>query len=572
VDNCPLRSNPDQYDCDNDGVGDVCTIAYCPEEASCDDCNFNDIPDACDIDDGYSEDINLNGTPDECEVIDSGIIFVDQTAVNGANDGSSWADAFIHLQDALAYASDTVNGVVAIWVADGTYWPDQGAGVTPGDRTASFVMVDGVSVFGGFSGFLGLQEQPGEFNLDDRTELTTLSGDIDRDGSLANNSYQVLRAGGNINGIMWDGFWIKDGHAEATAQPYDRGAGIYNNGGAFAFFGEITNNHASNAGGGIYTTDGDVTIVQSTIRDNSAGIGGGIYTTAGDLTVVDTVLSNNGVETAYLPTYGGGVAAVNNPFLYLGNSTVLNNLASVDGGGVYLSGSSTDSIFIFDVVFRLNNAWNSGGAIYNNQTTPSIRDCRFLSNYAGGEVSGGGAYAGAGNPEIVQSIFSANSAADFGGAIFTLDGSVLTLVNSTFSENDAGEGNAVFNEANAINDIANSIFWSSTTQSIVGGSVNIRYSIVQGGFAGGTNIIAGDPRYIDADGVDNLFGTLDDNLRLLVDSPAIDAGDNDALPDNLFEDIAGLPRRADSPLVNDTGNPGSLGAPIVDLGAHERQP
>ena len=49
-------------------------------------------------------------------------------------DGSSWTRAYPNLQDGLAAATagDTLH------VADGTYVPDDGSGVTPGDRTASF--------------------------------------------------------------------------------------------------------------------------------------------------------------------------------------------------------------------------------------------------------------------------------------------------------------------------------------------------------------------------------------------------------------------------------------------------
>ena len=67
-DNCPYHYNPDQADCDDDGYGDVCTIADCPGESWCDDCNGNWIPDECDIADGSSSDDNSNGIPDECEL------------------------------------------------------------------------------------------------------------------------------------------------------------------------------------------------------------------------------------------------------------------------------------------------------------------------------------------------------------------------------------------------------------------------------------------------------------------------------------------------------------------------
>ncbi len=106
VDNCYLY-NPDQSDCNDNGIGDVCDIAEgtsedcngngiadecetdcdgngVPDECdiangatdcdgngvldSCEsDCNENGVVDACDISDGTSIDENENGVPDECE-------------------------------------------------------------------------------------------------------------------------------------------------------------------------------------------------------------------------------------------------------------------------------------------------------------------------------------------------------------------------------------------------------------------------------------------------------------------------------------------------------------------------
>jgi len=71
------------------------------------------------------------------------IIYVDEAAV-GANDGSSWADAYVYLQDALAQAA-VAAPPIEIRVAQGVYKPDQGAGVTPGDRDATFQLLNGVA-------------------------------------------------------------------------------------------------------------------------------------------------------------------------------------------------------------------------------------------------------------------------------------------------------------------------------------------------------------------------------------------------------------------------------------------
>ncbi len=78
-------------------------------------------------------------------------IYVDADA-SGANDGSSWADAYNYLQDALADANSS-DKPVEIWVAQGIYKPDQGAGITLGDRTATFQLINGVTIKGGYAGF-----------------------------------------------------------------------------------------------------------------------------------------------------------------------------------------------------------------------------------------------------------------------------------------------------------------------------------------------------------------------------------------------------------------------------------
>ncbi|MCB1127279.1 MAG: hypothetical protein KDM81_12330, partial [Verrucomicrobiae bacterium] len=85
------------------------------------------------------------------------VIHVDGTAKGGGT-GTTWADAYVHLEDALgvAVAGDQ------IWVAAGTYRPDQGTGLTPGDRFRSFTLLDGVTLLGSFPPGGG---EPGERDL-----------------------------------------------------------------------------------------------------------------------------------------------------------------------------------------------------------------------------------------------------------------------------------------------------------------------------------------------------------------------------------------------------------------------
>ena len=167
---CPANGQPD---CNSNCVPDVCdidcdaTAGFCsrfglifapcllraPSCGGSSDCNSNGVPDECDADcncngipDGCDVDNNSNGITDVCESV-VGVIYVDAAAAFGGT-GTSWSTAFNRLQDALKVA-DAGN---EIWIAGGTYNPDQGYCIAGGDRTATFVLEDGVDLYGGFAG------------------------------------------------------------------------------------------------------------------------------------------------------------------------------------------------------------------------------------------------------------------------------------------------------------------------------------------------------------------------------------------------------------------------------------
>jgi hypothetical protein len=85
-----------------------------------------------------------------CNVSFAKIIYVDDAAA-GNNEGTSWENAYVYLQDALADA-ETSEKPVEIRVAQGIYKPDQGANQTPGDREATFQLINGVTLKGGYAG------------------------------------------------------------------------------------------------------------------------------------------------------------------------------------------------------------------------------------------------------------------------------------------------------------------------------------------------------------------------------------------------------------------------------------
>ncbi|KAF0094617.1 MAG: polymorphic membrane protein [Puniceicoccaceae bacterium 5H] len=110
--------------------------------------------------------------------------YVNQAADPGG-DGSSWTLAYRYLPDVLSQvaAGDEV------WVAQGTYYPDMGAGLANNDPTLRFRVTQPVILRGGFTG--------SETSADERPAqgaATILSGDIGGD-ALSEHVVQILYSG-----------------------------------------------------------------------------------------------------------------------------------------------------------------------------------------------------------------------------------------------------------------------------------------------------------------------------------------------------------------------------------------
>ncbi len=108
------------------------------------------------------------------------ILRVDKDVVGGTHDGSSWANAFSHLQDAL----DVALSGEEIWVAEGTYLPvadDDGDRTPTNSRDKTFKLVEDVAIYGGFIGndTGGYETARGQRGW--KKNVTILSGDLDGD-------------------------------------------------------------------------------------------------------------------------------------------------------------------------------------------------------------------------------------------------------------------------------------------------------------------------------------------------------------------------------------------------------
>ncbi|WP_190884876.1 putative Ig domain-containing protein [Spirosoma profusum] len=101
----------------------------------------------------------------------------------GANTGLNWQDAFTDLQSALLYPC--VGSLREIWIARGVYKPRSGA------ISDAFSMLPDVAIYGGFEGTeMDLSQRP-PITLSNPSS-TTLSADIDGDGTVANNSRYII--------------------------------------------------------------------------------------------------------------------------------------------------------------------------------------------------------------------------------------------------------------------------------------------------------------------------------------------------------------------------------------------
>jgi parallel beta-helix repeat protein len=235
-------------------------------------------------------------------------IYVDATNFNQLQTGRSWDRSFSDLQLAL-YVANSSSESVDIFVAGGTYYP------TPEDAQdpeVSFVMPDGVSLYGGFAG-----DEDDPLNmLDDRnfeSNTTILSGDINRTGpgNSENNTLNVVRILGDAT-VAIDGVTVTGGRAVATS-PFVPGGGISISGSntKAEFANSIISGNWAGFGGGIGIVSGATAeFTNSIISGNWAGLGGGVY-----------------------------VSGSSNARAEFTNSIISSNQAS-RGGGVYVSGSS----------------------------------------------------------------------------------------------------------------------------------------------------------------------------------------------------------------------------------------
>ncbi|WP_338874733.1 putative Ig domain-containing protein [Spirosoma sp. SC4-14] len=152
-----------------------------------------------------------NSATTSLTVLASGVtrLYVKANAT-GANTGLSWQDAFTDLQSALKYPC--VGSLREIWIARGVYKPRSG------DVNDAFSMLPDVAIYGGFEGTETELSQRPAITLSNPSS-TTLSPDVDGDGTSANNSmYLINNTSSLTNTAILDGVVIIGTQASSNEQ------------------------------------------------------------------------------------------------------------------------------------------------------------------------------------------------------------------------------------------------------------------------------------------------------------------------------------------------------------------
>lgn len=387
---------------------------------------------------------------------------------SGADDGSSWDDAFNSMNTAI---NSTSTGDT-IFVASGLY------PCSTGSRDESINLKQGVVILGCFAGDEDPIDQSVIDNRDFENNGTMLFGDLllddDFGGSNEENSYHVVVAKGTManpidSTTVLDGFFIYGGNANGDTDTNSVGGGVY----------------LSATGGGICNP----TLKRLIIFGNYAKEGGGMMLYAGTNSECSPALDS-----------------------------ILFRINHADGGaGLFCKASGgicKPELYIVDFNYNtLSGDYpGKGAAIFNYaENTASIAEC---------------------SPTIKISEISHHEGDVDGGAVYNLAGGINegicnpAFINMSFYKNGSY---GIYNEikkGTCTPQLTNVILWNESMNNKGGALPDIDHCIIEGsgGSGGGWDIYLGndggsnldaDPLWADPDGR---------NFRLLAGSPALSAG------------------------------------------------
>ncbi|MEP6674276.1 MAG: right-handed parallel beta-helix repeat-containing protein [Ferruginibacter sp.] len=440
--------------------------------------------------------------------------------------------------------------------------------------TADSVILDGINVRNGDARSLSVKTFNGQ--------------------SISSNTGSGLCMQGNLNGnkIVIRNCTFSNNRATAGAGVYNRsntGSPLFSN---CHFINNIGHGGLSTGtnsyGAGLYNSQSSPIITDCIFSGNSfdrSGYGIGIYNEASSIFVTNCSFINNhgSSEGAGIANYVGASAAITNCTFDANNCSGIFG-GQGDGGAI---ANVTSSMNIDKCLFS-RNVGITGGGIYTDHSSLTLKNSTFygnVTNNSGTFPGGGGISVIAGSPIISNCSFIKDTTTKYGGAIGTFNGAQPLVSNCTFYGNFcqflSSQGGAVYSADSSGGKYKNCLFWKDTVAntfpptysefySLNNGSrpaypqPSISYSIIKTPFPIQNVIDSGNnsnnyPLFVDTTvagipGVDGIYGTADDGLRLQSCSPGIDAGLNSAIPAGVTTDIKG-----DTRISNNS----------VDIGAYE---
>ncbi len=285
-------------------------------------------------------------------------------------DGSSWANAYENLQMALRSRCGLPT---EIWVADGTYFAH------PTDPTASFTILNGADIYGGFE---GTETSLGQRDI--AAHATVLSGNIGNPSVRSDNTHAIAIVNPHASTCVLDGLTFSDANnytstigqygsalkADAgavsnmglvlrnctfTGNENDlRGGAVYHNNLTTCQFENCTfTNNFGDQGGAIYSGDGTAMLKNCVFQANACGDeGAAIYNNGNFSTFINCLFSGNAGNTitnlnadifflhCTLASNEGYVFNNSASSVEINNTIVWGNLNSVFGGGLMDNGGS----------------------------------------------------------------------------------------------------------------------------------------------------------------------------------------------------------------------------------------
>lgn len=378
-------------------------------------------------------------------------IYVDHAAT-GANNGSSWADAYTDLQDALANAGENAE----IRVAQGIYLPGP-------DSSSTFLIEKQLQLLGGYNASTG--------ERDPEAYETVLSGDVNGDDveddfvtNREDNIWTVVVVNESVlNEAVIDGFTIRNGHAHSDDLSLAvKGGGLRIDGAVTVSNCIIEQNYAYNLGGGAScgsTGFDTISFEHCIFRNNYATRGGAVDIRFRDVYFTDCSFIGNVAMATLGQTFSqnGGAINTQNSNCFFRNCTFDANEA-VNGASslfFWVDGQGEDFTFEMDSCTFTNNISQSCGAAisqnFGKNTTTRITNSTFLNNETTDAFAFGNlcvynqvAEGTFGNAVVENCNFEGNISTYSSGAIDIGSGpgaapSTYAIKNSTFKDNSAAQ-------------------------------------------------------------------------------------------------------------------------------------